>query len=296
MVSRALCGSANAPYLTYCVRSQPPASTDVHQEDTPKASGSDWRHLTLSSKILGLEEAGSSYGCLYIKHLYNRILATDAETRQLIAALAPNQIDDAAASVVDFVTTAVSQFRDERLNPQLTTIEDVRHLVCQQLLKDDGRRQTSAAHSPEQLEAAHRLLLATVGWLSFIYEPASLAEPGVFAVKATAESSGETDDTTIQGSVSQCIRRPWSKVSYELGNFLPRLSVSQDGERNTSVHVSTVNWNILRVMGKVSITWTSSIGDHLQLDPRRRRLSLFRYPSYCAMCCVSDHQLSLFMR
>src|SRR5262249_38247218 len=100
----------------------------------------------------------------------------------------------------------------------------------------------------------------------------------------------------VQKRIEVVVKRPWARFSLEFGRLLPPLDLASEGEINELLHVSTLNYSVLKIMGKVNIIWTYAIGSHLEFDRARRKLMLFRLPSYCALCCTSDEQLQLFAR
>ncbi|KAF3479406.1 uncharacterized protein GIQ15_05389 [Arthroderma uncinatum] len=50
-----------------------------------------------------------------------------------------------------------------------------------------------------------------------------------------------------------------------------------------SLYEASLNIYSLRYFGHVSIQWTDTISEHLRFNPANRRLSLFRFPTFCAL-------------
>lgn len=57
---------------------------------------------------------------------------------------------------------------------------------------------------------------------------------------------------------------------------------------STALYVSSLNYASLKVIGKVQLAWVDNLTSHLDFDPTNRRLSLFKFPSYCAVNTLKD--------
>lgn len=61
----------------------------------------------------------------------------------------------------------------------------------------------------------------------------------------------------------------------------------QGGARETdSLYEASLNAYSLRYFGHVTIQWVDIISEHLRFNPANRRLSLFRFPTYCALLAI----------
>lgn len=66
---------------------------------------------------------------------------------------------------------------------------------------------------------------------------------------------------------------------------------TQGGTRETdSLYESSLNIYSLRYFGHVTIHWVDTISEHLQFNPANRRLSLFRFPTFCALLAIPWRQ------
>lgn len=60
-----------------------------------------------------------------------------------------------------------------------------------------------------------------------------------------------------------------------------------DGEKGTdSLYEASLNIYSLRQFGHVTIQWVDTISEHLRFNPANRRLSLFRFPTFCALLAI----------
>ena len=61
----------------------------------------------------------------------------------------------------------------------------------------------------------------------------------------------------------------------------------QDGAGDTdSLYGASLNIYSLRYFGHVTVQWVDTISEHLRFNPANRRLSLFRFPTFCALLAV----------
>ncbi|KAL4821927.1 hypothetical protein BDW67DRAFT_149843 [Aspergillus spinulosporus] len=61
----------------------------------------------------------------------------------------------------------------------------------------------------------------------------------------------------------------------------------QGGSRETdSLYEASLNIHSLCYFGHVTIQWVDTISEHLRFNPANRRLSLFRFPTFCALLAV----------
>ncbi|KAI1313743.1 hypothetical protein F5Y03DRAFT_390044 [Xylaria venustula] len=56
---------------------------------------------------------------------------------------------------------------------------------------------------------------------------------------------------------------------------------------STALFVSTINYHSLRTIGKVRLQWVENLSSHLEFNPRTRTLSVFRFPSFCALAIIA---------
>ena len=65
---------------------------------------------------------------------------------------------------------------------------------------------------------------------------------------------------------------------------------STETRSSTALHVSSLNYASLNVIGKINIIWVDSISSHLDFNPANRQLSIFKFPSFCALSTSDDCQ------
>lgn len=62
---------------------------------------------------------------------------------------------------------------------------------------------------------------------------------------------------------------------------------TQDSSRETdSLYEASLNIHSLCYFGHVTIQWVDTTSEHLRFNPANRRLSLFRFPTFCALLAI----------
>ncbi|KAK7398521.1 hypothetical protein QQX98_012097 [Neonectria punicea] len=174
-----------------------------------------------------------------------------------------------------------------RHNHSGETLEGQETVYFLQLL---GKQSFSSAYG--RTYASFLPVFVSAGWLSMLYEPSHRHTTGVFSIRGLPRQS----ITRIQQNIDPCLQRPLSSVSLGFGRLLPTMHIDAAEGQTNRLQVSMLAFDTLMRMGKVRINWSDSLGSHLQFDPIRRELTLFRLPSYCALCLESQDQFTLFER
>lgn len=63
-----------------------------------------------------------------------------------------------------------------------------------------------------------------------------------------------------------------------------------------SLYESSLNIYLLRYFGHVTIQWINTISEHLQFNPANRRLSLFRFPTFCGLLAIHGENVCSTIR
>ncbi|RSL84310.1 hypothetical protein CEP51_004009 [Fusarium floridanum] len=61
-----------------------------------------------------------------------------------------------------------------------------------------------------------------------------------------------------------------------------------ESRRSEDLHKSVLNYRSLQMFGKIRIQWVTSMAAHLEFDPASRHLSVFRFPTVCALRSMQD--------
>ena len=72
---------------------------------------------------------------------------------------------------------------------------------------------------------------------------------------------------------------------------------TQVGSRDTDcLYEASLNIYSLRYFGHVTIEWVDTISEHLRFNPANRRLSLFRFPTMCALLAIHGDNICSTIR
>jgi hypothetical protein len=74
-------------------------------------------------------------------------------------------------------------------------------------------------------------------------------------------------------------------------------SHSNSTQHSTALYVSSLNYASLKMFGKVQLAWVDNLTSHLDFDSTNRRLSIFKFPSYCAISALKHSDVPpVFMK
>ena len=62
-------------------------------------------------------------------------------------------------------------------------------------------------------------------------------------------------------------------------------------EVSTVLHVASLNYAALNTIGKIHLVWVDNLTSHLEFDAANRRLSIFKFPSFCALSTLADAKI-----
>lgn len=71
-------------------------------------------------------------------------------------------------------------------------------------------------------------------------------------------------------------------------------SGSRDGDISPVLHVSTLNYESLKTIGKIRLKWVNDLSSHLDFNAQDRSLSLFRFPTFCALNTLRESRGPVF--
>lgn len=66
--------------------------------------------------------------------------------------------------------------------------------------------------------------------------------------------------------------------------------MNYDERHDNFLYASSVNYFSLATFGRVKLEWLDDISSHLVFDRQKRKLSVFRFPSYCAAAILGGGQ------
>ena len=174
------------------------------------------------------------------------------------------------------------------------------HDILCQLEGEAGSPRSSSGQRQEK----HRLYLANFGvfcWASLVVRPRLVVEDGVgLNITCLLPDRAKPPKKPACGLRSDKYTRPVVTTfrSFKLqhwGDQLGEHAQNVSGETE-SLYVTSLNIYSLRYFGHVTIQWVDTVSEHLRFNPANRRLSLFRFPTFCALLAVHEENVSPTIR
>lgn len=141
--------------------------------------------------------------------------------------------------------------------------------------------------------------LALLGRLTMSYEIASpVSEKDIYIFKP------QTDWMTGDRRPMKDTRDPIGILLRNFGRFSPKLLVASEDQTESekrppvaeNLSVGLLNaYNLIKI-GEVTICWSDLLSAHLFFDPASGTLTLFAFPTFCALNCLPDGQNTFFDR
>ena len=134
-----------------------------------------------------------------------------------------------------------------------------------------------------------KAVFAALGLITMIYQPTK--EPIGDEVGIVLRAGMRLSSLERKLDMDRDCPRPLSGLCIGLGCTLPRLDLSllsmeESPGQSSLIYASSLRFNILKNIGKVSVAWTDVLSAHMIFNPISRTLFLFRLPCFCAISCV----------
>ena len=135
---------------------------------------------------------------------------------------------------------------------------------------------------------ARRAVFAIISWLTMLIKPRNDPSTSDFTIFSPSKCGSHTSRQSIETA-----RRPIIGLLRGFGSFLPiedRKRSARTVEVSSTIHTSSVEYYTLKVLGKVTFLWVDVLSAHLEFEPQTRTVSLFRFPTFCALNCMSRNR------
>ncbi|KAF2799427.1 hypothetical protein K505DRAFT_356587 [Melanomma pulvis-pyrius CBS 109.77] len=93
----------------------------------------------------------------------------------------PDQ-DTPLNTLLEYVVAATTELRDSSHDPQRLTLQHIAKVVGEKILGQSNGQPLNQ----QQLDASYQALFASIGWLSFLYEPSNTVTNNLFSIEAPA--------------------------------------------------------------------------------------------------------------
>ncbi|KAL9104086.1 MAG: hypothetical protein Q9163_000938 [Psora crenata] len=144
----------------------------------------------------------------------------------------------------------------------------------------------SRSHAPSQNDTAICMTatFAVLCWSSMTLKPMLPTSDA----SANALEARRTSDRESMSLKPDAVRRPICAAfrSFQrnmCGRRWRQPICDVAAEHSSVLHVSTLNFQSLQTIGKIRLSWVGDLSSHLDYEPRTRTLSVFQFPTFCAL-------------
>ena len=215
---------------------------------------------------------GISIYCRYLELCFQPLLSHDYSSLwKAIGKIPPGSQRDCWTWVTDAVVIM------RAMEDADSSIED----IWNSLIKP----RNSTKLDVQQKAACHLAVFAVLCWGTMILQPRldSISLSGTPTLMVLEQGSGES------GLNIHSVRRPMPALFRHFGRI-----ISTTGHHTATLHVASLNYASLKMIGKVSLVWTNSLSKHLDFDAANRRLPIFKFPSFCALSTYNRQATPIF--
>ena len=189
----------------------------------------------------------------------------------------------------------------ESLLPSLKFLKDVATAYGSKSSVDDVVKKLSISagianiqkDNQEARSTIRKAVFAALGIITMIYQPTR--EPIGDEVGIVLRANTRFSSLERKLNMDRDCPRPLSGLCIGLGCTLPKLDLSllnleESPTPSSLIYASSLRFNILKNIGKVSVAWTNVLNAHMIFNPISRTLFLFRLPSFCAISCIREKE------
>ncbi|KAL8937278.1 MAG: hypothetical protein Q9216_004507 [Gyalolechia sp. 2 TL-2023] len=240
--------------------------------------------------------AGAAFKSLMLKKLTEfmekRISSMKQHSLQPILAHLEHPTGEAQTDAAFRLVQMVARIMKDNKNRELS-IDG----IIQQLRDECGIHNSAGCSSIEPAPELRQGVFAMLGILTMSYETPSdpymthfqILEPETRWMSGTVRELLEAGDAT--GLLIRLFGTFHPKIP-RLDEEPPTKKQSDAGPEE--LHVSVLNAHVLVMIGKATIEWSDLMSAHLSFNVSSKTLTLFRFPSFCALNYFPDRQRTLF--
>ncbi|KAK4234072.1 hypothetical protein C8A03DRAFT_18964 [Achaetomium macrosporum] len=234
----------------------------------------------------------------FVRHIGDRVQESAARSESLLSRLGVADISTICRSLQSLLTV-VSDAPD-------TSINTVLHLwgsgLSSLLTSPSSANHSTITSEGEQNNAlVAQATFLFLGCLSMIYEPKLFPAEGKLEIvlprsaQISPRFRRQRQVPTDSLDISSASYLAFPHLFASFGQRLPEMSNdptpapdSIQGRQAGVLVASNVFYSNLYRIGRINIQWVNDIVHHLEFDERNRTLSLFAFPTYCSLTCLSE--------
>ncbi|KAF2259243.1 hypothetical protein CC78DRAFT_475942 [Lojkania enalia] len=182
-------------------------------------------------------------------------------------------------TLFDKVCSTLRNLKDES-----SSIEDVWLHSCPQ---PGGNRM--ARRSPQTGDACYIAVFSVLCWATMTFRPQ--LDWDKFKDSPSLMLHQEPFDQ--KGLKMDYVRRPIPAIFRQFHRTMSttrwRYPIREGTtDHSVSLEIASLNYASLNMIGKIELVWVDDLTSHLEFDVTKRRLSIFRFPSFCAMSAMAE--------
>ncbi|KAK2601553.1 hypothetical protein QQS21_004871 [Conoideocrella luteorostrata] len=162
--------------------------------------------------------------------------------------------------------------------------------ILQMLLVPFGQRLQDLDDMSQR--SCRQAVFNALSWLLMLFEASQDDKCEGFKINVPSGVVGVHDNQGIAMS-----GRPVSRLCRGFGPLLPsrdEIYAAVQDNCPDLLHVSNLNMASLKLISKIRITWTDSLGYHLLFNPLKRTVMVYRFPTFCALNSSKAPETSIF--
>ncbi|KAL2671553.1 hypothetical protein Neosp_014143 [[Neocosmospora] mangrovei] len=274
-------------------------SSDI--ESTPLRSGVNVKdrliramaHLEDNASVSDLQKASGPY-FKFLEATFDRI---SAEVLRVTHTPSLNDLssEDQKQRLYEIVEVIVDTLRNEKEHMFLGKL-------CRELERRTFIQAAPTSHGTpnpglENYIRASQLIFILFGTLTMLYTPRTEPSTGKLQMRQMSGLDLQRRSTTTWHIDSQDFSTFGEDISFDdlLSQYsrshygpVPRPSVQDPTHEPNLLRSEDLSFYTLAQLLSVRISWTTSICEHLEFNPRSKQLKIFRFPSYCVLLCLLE--------
>lgn len=174
------------------------------------------------------------------------------------------------------------------------------HDILQRLGEQCGNSKQGFGHGQDK-SYLYVAIFGVLCWSSLVVRPRLTFTDDVVPNPTCLLPHGfkSTNSGTVHRTSDRCMRPMLTTFrSFKLQHWGDQPDDrTQDGVREAnSLYAASLSIYSLRYFGHVTIQWVDTVSEHLRFNPANRRLSLFRFPTFCALLAIHGDNVCSVIR
>ena len=211
---------------------------------------------------------------------------------------------DMVSPVIRYLPSAVAEATASDLSRVYWTLEIIADSIRTQKEVTLDAVTSKLKHAdlipPNSSALTTQMVFTLIGWMTMLYDPRTypLGKNLQLRCLDLALQKGRRSRGTVCIRLSQDISEAaeeFHRMLGQFGNLIPEPCTSSSRDRNqslagddSSLAVPYICLHSLKKVAKIRIEWVNTLSLHMQLDPRKRILCLYRFPSFCRLLLRND--------